>query len=35
MKFLIASDLHGSAFFAKKLIKASEREKADKIVNER
>lgn len=32
MKFLIASDLHGSAFFVKKLIKASEREKADKLI---
>ena len=32
MKFLIASDLHGSAFYAEKLICAFEREKADKII---
>ena len=32
MKFLIASDLHGSGFYAKKLIEAFEREKADKLI---
>ncbi len=32
MKFLIASDLHGSAYYAKKLIKAFEQECADKLI---
>lgn len=32
MKFLIASDLHGSAYFAKKLIEAFNMEKADKLI---
>ena len=29
MKWMIASDLHGSAFYCKKMIEAFEREKAD------
>ena len=28
MKWMIASDLHGSAFYCKKMIKAFERERA-------
>lgn len=32
MKFLIASDLHGSAYYAKKLIETFKNEKADKLI---
>ena len=32
MKLFIASDIHGSAFFAKKMIDAFEKEKCDKIL---
>ena len=32
MKWLIASDIHGSEFYCKKLLKAFEREGADKIL---
>ena len=32
MKWLIASDIHGSAYYCKKLIEAYKREKADKIL---
>ena len=32
MKWLIASDIHGSAYYCKELIAASERVKADKIL---
>ena len=32
MKYIIASDIHGSAFWCKKLIQAFEREKADKMI---
>lgn len=32
MKYLIASDLHGSAFFISKLVKRFEEEKMDKII---
>lgn len=32
MKFLIASDIHGSAFYCEKLIAAFEREKADRML---
>ena len=32
MKLMIASDIHGSAFFCKKLIEAYQREKADKLL---
>ncbi len=32
MKYLIASDIHGSAYFCKKMIEAFEMEKADKIL---
>ena len=32
MKWLIASDIHGSAFYCEELLKAVEREKADKIL---
>ena len=32
MKLLIASDIHGSAFYCRKLIEAFNREKADKLI---
>ena len=32
MKFLIASDIHGSAFFCQKLMEAWEREGADRMI---
>ena len=32
MKFLIASDLHGSYYYAKKLLEAIEREGAEKVI---
>lgn len=32
MKVIIASDLHGSAYFAKKLVEIKNKEKADKII---
>ena len=32
MKYVIASDIHGSAHFCKKLVEAFEREKADKLL---
>ncbi len=32
MKFLIASDLHGSAFYTRQLLDAFEREKADRLL---
>ena len=32
MKWIIASDLHGSAFYCKKMIKAFERERADRLL---
>lgn len=32
MKLMIASDIHGSAYFCKKMIEAFEREKADKLI---
>lgn len=32
MKFLIASDIHGSAYYAKEVVKKMEEEKADKLV---
>ena len=32
MKYLIASDLHGSAYYARKLWEAYEKEKADKLI---
>lgn len=32
MKFLIASDIHGSAYYTQKIIQAVERENADKLV---
>ena len=32
MKYMIASDLHGSEFYAKKMIEAYKREKADRII---
>jgi len=32
MKYLIASDIHGSAYFCQKLMGAFEREKADKLL---
>ncbi len=32
MKFLIASDLHGSAYYAKKVVEALKKEGADKLI---
>ena len=32
MKYLIASDIHGSAFYCKQLIEAYEREGADRLL---
>lgn len=32
MKLLIASDIHGSAYYCKKIVEAFEKEKADKIL---
>ncbi len=32
MKFMIASDIHGSAFWCRKLMEAMEREKADRML---
>ena len=32
MKFLIASDIHGSFFFAKKVVEMMEKEKADTLI---
>ena len=32
MKFVIASDIHGSAFWCKKLLELAEQEKADKLL---
>lgn len=32
MKILVASDIHGSSYFAKKLVKIIEKEKFDKII---
>lgn len=32
MKLMIASDIHGSAYYCKKLIEAYQREKADKLL---
>ena len=32
MKFLIASDIHGSEFYCKKVLDAFENEKADRLI---
>ncbi len=32
MKYLIASDIHGSAYFAKKLLECFDRERADRLL---
>ena len=32
MKWMIASDIHGSAFYCEKMLKAFEREQADKLL---
>lgn len=32
MKYMIASDIHGSSFYCDKMIKAYEREEADKLI---
>lgn len=32
MKYLVASDIHGSAFYCKKMLEAYEREQADRLV---
>lgn len=32
MKIMIASDIHGSAFYCEKMIEAYRREKADKLL---
>ena len=34
MKLLIASDIHGSAYFCRKLLEAYEREQAEKLFND-
>ena len=32
MKWMIASDIHGSAFYCEKMLKAFKREQADKLL---
>ena len=32
MKWMIASDLHGSAYYCKKMVEAFEREGADRLL---
>lgn len=32
MRLLIASDIHGSAYFCRKLLEAYDQEKADKLI---
>ena len=32
MKFMIASDIHGSAYFCERLLRAYERERADRLL---
>ena len=32
MKYLIASDIHGSAYYCRKLLDAFERENADRLI---
>lgn len=32
MKWMVASDIHGSAFYCEKMLKAFEREQADKLL---
>ena len=32
MKLMIASDIHGSAFWCQKLLNAADREKPDKLI---
>ena len=32
MKYLIASDIHGSAYYCEKMLEALEKEKADRLV---
>ena len=32
MKWMIASDLHGSAFYCKKMLEAFDRERADRLL---
>lgn len=32
MKFLICSDIHGSAYYCRKLVEAIDREKADRVI---
>ena len=32
MKFLIASDIHGSAYYCRKLVETIEKEKADRVI---
>jgi len=32
MKLMIASDIHGSAYYCRRLIEAFEREKADRLL---
>ena len=32
MKWMIASDLHGSAYYCKKMVEAFERERADRLL---
>ena len=32
MKLMIASDIHGSAYYCRKMLEAYDREKADKLL---
>ena len=32
MKYMIASDIHGSAYYCEKMLEALEKEKADRLV---
>ena len=32
MKYMFASDIHGSAYYCKKMLEAYEKEKADRLV---
>ena len=32
MKYMIASDIHGSAFYCRKMLEAFEEERADRLV---
>ena len=32
MKYMFASDIHGSAYYGKKMLEAYEKEKADRLI---